>query len=171
MSAPKRVAEADLSETDLATADVLGTEIVRLVRLFAKAKSKLSSLNPGGIEHGSFPILATLVNGGSQRTSSLAECLHTEISTISRQTSHLVQQGLIERQADPQDGRACLLAPTEAGRELYAKARQARNEWLASTWHEWDPADRKALITLLAKLNSDLATSLAPTDPTKGDSA
>lgn len=158
-----------VTDAELATADDLGVQLVGFMRLIAKAKSRLSSLTPGGVEHGAFPILATLINAGPQRTSSLAECLHTEISTISRQTGHLVQHGLIERQADPDDGRACLLAPTSAGRELYAQARAARNQWLAETWRAWDPADQQALITLLAKLNTDLATSLATTDPTKGD--
>lgn len=153
-------------QDELDVADDLGGELVRTIRLLAKAKAKLSSM-PGSTDHSSFPIIATLVVDGPRRTSALAEVLHTEVSTISRQTSALVQQGLIERQADPNDGRACLLAPTDAGRELYARARQERNRWLAATLRDWDGDDVERLIGLLTRLNTDLADNLgASHDPT-----
>lgn len=146
-------------QDELDVADDLGVELVRTIRLLAKAKARLSSM-PGLPDHSAFPIIATLVCEGPRRTSALAEALHTEISTISRQTSALVQQGLIERQADPNDGRACLLAPTEDGRALYERAREERNRWLAATLHDWDPADVERLIGLLTRLNTDLADSI-----------
>ncbi|GAA5106264.1 MarR family winged helix-turn-helix transcriptional regulator [Haloechinothrix salitolerans] len=154
-------------QEELDVADDLGVELVRTIRLLAKAKAKLSSI-PGSADHSSFPIIATLVCEGPRRTSALAEALHTEVSTISRQTSALVQQGLIERQADPNDGRACLLAPTAAGRELYELARQERNRWLAATLRDWDADDVERLIGLLTRLNIDLADNLgASHDPTR----
>ena len=42
-------------------------------------------------------------------------------STVSRQVASLVKAGLVERQADPDDGRASILVPTELGR---AKVRE-----------------------------------------------
>lgn len=159
-------------QDDLAVADDLGVELVRTIRLLAKAKAKLSSI-PGSADHTTFPIIATLVCEGPRRTSALAETLHIEVSTISRQTSALVQQGLIERQADPNDGRACLLAPTDAGRDLYERARQERNQWLAATLRDWDPDDVERLIGLLTRLNIDLAGNLgASHQPTsRGENA
>lgn len=149
---------------ELAVADALGNELIRMLRLLAKAKVRLSALIPGSVERGAFPIIATLVREGPQRTSALADVLHTEISTISRQTSALVQAGLIERKADPHDGRACLLAPTEQGAAVYARARLERNEWLAQTLRAWDRADVDQLLALLDRLNTDLAESLLPAD-------
>lgn len=146
-------------QDELEVADDLGVELVRTIRLLAKAKARLSAM-PGLADRSAFPIIATLVCDGPRRTSALAETLHTEVSTISRQTSALVQQGLIERQADPADGRACLLAPTDAGRELYERARQQRNRWLAATLRDWDAADVERLIGLLTRLNIDLADNL-----------
>ncbi|MDV6011165.1 MarR family transcriptional regulator [Haloechinothrix sp. LS1_15] len=141
---------------DLDTADALGTQLIRFVRLLNRATAQLAKAQPDGIEQGTFAILGTLVRSGPQRTSALAELLHTEISTVSRQTGVLVQHGLLQRQADPDDGRACLLAPTDKGLRVYEGARAARNRWLAATVREWDPADVEHLIRLLDRLNSDL---------------
>lgn len=163
---------APLTTGELATADALGDQLIGFVRLLAKAKTHLSTLTPGSVEHGAFPIIAALVRGGPRRTSALAECLHADISTISRQTSALVQSGLIERQADPADGRACLLAPTDAGKELFERARAERNAWLAGTLRGWTKGDAQQLITLLERLNTDLADGLtAHTATNEGDPA
>ena len=42
----------------------------------------------------------------------LAAAVHSDPSTVSRQVAALVRAGLIERQADPEDGRASVLVPT-----------------------------------------------------------
>lgn len=162
-AAPERVVP---TAAELATADDLGIQFSRFMRVMNKAKSRLSGLVPGSIEHSTFPIIAVLVHGGPSRASTIAEQLHADISTISRQTSALVQAGLIERQADPDDGRACLLAPTEAGRALFGRARAARNHWLALTLHDWPKHDVEQLIGLLDRLNDDLAEQLSvPFEP------
>lgn len=139
------------------TADALGYQLVRFVRLLNKATAQLTRAQPDGIEQGAFAILGNLVRGGPQRTSALAEALHIEISTVSRQVSSLVQHGFLRREADPDDGRACLLAPTDEGLRVYEATRSARNQWLATTVSEWDPQEVEQLITLLDRLNTDLA--------------
>lgn len=153
------------SETELAAADALGTQLIRFVKVMHRARARFVKANPSAsIEQPAFAILATLITEGPQRTSALAEYLHTEISTISRQTSSLVQHGLIERQADPDDGRACLLAPTEKGRRVFDQARDVRNRWLATTVREWSLTDRELLISLLERLNADLGKRDLETD-------
>ncbi|MGH3433443.1 MAG: MarR family winged helix-turn-helix transcriptional regulator [Thermocrispum sp.] len=159
------------STAELATADELGNQFGRFMRVMTKAKSRLSGLAHGSLEHSAFPIIAGLVREGPSRTSAIAERLHTDISTISRQTSALVQAGLIERQADPDDGRACLLAPTDAGRALYERGRTARNHWLAMTLQHWPDGDADRLIALLDRLNDDLSDHLSAPNEPEGDSA
>src|SRR5436309_15629849 len=114
-------------KAELDVADQLGHELVRLVRLINKAKSQVSKQGPDGIERAAYAILFCLIHEGPQRTSKLAEFLHSEISTISRQSSSLVQHGLVERKADPADGRACLLAPTNVGLSVFEEIRRQHN--------------------------------------------
>src|SRR4051795_5223002 len=152
--APNTAAARPRAELDLA--DQLGHELVRLVRLINKAKSQVSKQGPDGIERAAYAILFTLIHEGPQRTSRLAESLHSEISTISRQSSSLVQHGLVERQADPEDGRACLLAPTAEGMRVFEENRKKRNEWLVEVLADWTEEDRETLNVLFGRLNAGI---------------
>src|SRR3954447_15214121 len=152
--APNTATARPTAELDLA--DQLGHELVRLVRLINKAKSQVSKQGPDGIERAAYAILFTLIHEGPQRTSRLAESLHSEISTISRQSSSLVQHGLVERQADPEDGRACLLAPTAEGHRVFEENRKQRNLWLAGVLADWPEEDRQTLNRLFDRLNSGI---------------
>ena len=150
--APNTTAARQAAEPDLA--DRLGRELVRFVRLINKAKSQVSAPGPDGIERAAYAILFALIHEGPQRTSKLAEFLHAEISTISRQSSSLVQHGLVERQADPEDGRACLLAATAEGMRVFEENRKQRNQWLAEVLGDWSEDDRRTFHRLFARLNS-----------------
>ncbi|MBB5156996.1 MarR family winged helix-turn-helix transcriptional regulator [Saccharopolyspora phatthalungensis] len=140
------------------TAAELGVQLVRLVRLIHRVKSQTGKKGPDGIEQSAYAILFHLVQDGPQRTGRLAESLHSEISTISRQSNALVQHGLVERQADPNDGRACLLAPTAEGQRIFREAHDQRTRWLAEVLADWSQADRLALNSLFARLNTDIET-------------
>jgi len=152
--APSRNDAKSTAELDLA--DELGQQMVRLVRLINRAKSQVTKQGPDGIERAAYTILFCLIHDGPQRTSRLAESLHSEISTISRQSSSLVQHGLVERQADPGDGRACLLAPTAEGLRVFEENRKQRNQWLAQCLADWNEEDRQTLNTLFGRLNSGI---------------
>ena len=90
------------------------------------------------------------------RASDLAAALKLDASTVSRQTHKLVDTGLIERTIDPVDGRACLLAVSERGREALAAAVSFRTVQLAELLKEWSPRDRGQLTALLDRLADDL---------------
>jgi DNA-binding MarR family transcriptional regulator len=154
MATPRDSADASRAELDLA--DELGQQLVRFVRLINKAKSQVAKRGPDGIERAAYAILFCLIYEGPQRTSRLAESLHSEISTISRQSRSLVQHGLVERQADPEDGRACLLVPTAEGLRVFEENRKQRNQWLAHLLAEWPEEDRHTLNKLFDRLNSGI---------------
>jgi DNA-binding MarR family transcriptional regulator len=150
------------TRSDLELADDLGVQLVRFMRLVQKMKATLFRAEPDGMERAAYPVLFALVHDGPQRASWLADVLHSEISTISRQTQLLVQRGLLERRADPVDGRACLLAPTAEGVRLFEQARERRNSWLAEVVADWSEQDRTTLSTLLTRLNTDIETNFLP---------
>jgi DNA-binding MarR family transcriptional regulator len=99
---------------------------------------------------------------GPMRTSDLAALLKLDASTVSRQTHKLVDTGLIERRIDPVDGRACLLAVSERGREALAAAVSFRRIQLAELLNEWSARDRGHLTTLLERLADDLQQPILP---------
>ncbi|WP_199429267.1 MarR family winged helix-turn-helix transcriptional regulator [Qaidamihabitans albus] len=144
------------NDDELAVADELGRQMVRFMRLMTRVKSQVAKPGPDGIERAAYSILFSLIHDGPQRTSRLAEALHSDISTVSRQSSSLVQHGLVERQADPEDGRACLLAPTPEGLRVFEENRQRRNRWLATLLADWPEEDRRTFNVLFDRLNTGI---------------
>lgn len=140
-------------------ADRLGAQLVRFMRLINRTKTQLTKHGPDGLERLAYAVLFCLVHDGPQRTGKLAEQLHSEISTISRQTRSLVEHGLIERRADPVDGRACVLAPTAQGVRVFERNRRQRNLWIAELLSDWPVERRSVLIELLDQFNTAIETT------------
>ncbi|MGO4647554.1 MarR family winged helix-turn-helix transcriptional regulator [Nocardia sp. 2YAB30] len=144
---------------DLEAADRVGVQLVRFMRAINRAKSQLSKHGPDGLERLGYAVLFSLVRDGPQRTGKLAELLHAETSTISRQSRSLVAHGLVERRADPIDGRACVLAATAEGERVFEENRILRNRWLAEILADWPAEDRGTLTDLLDRLNTGIETT------------
>jgi DNA-binding MarR family transcriptional regulator len=137
---------------ELEAADELGTQIVRLVRLVDRAHALHMSENPDAVERSAYLMLVHLVKDGPRRPSALAEAVHSDPSTVSRQVAPLVRLGYVARRPDPEDGRASILAATDLGRRVFAENREARNARLAELLASWEPAERAELTRLLGRL-------------------
>lgn len=83
--------------------------------------------NDAGIDSGVFSALAYLARAeprGRMRLSDLQENMHPRYSQpgLSRLVQRMEADGLVERRADPDDGRATVLVMTRAGRARFARA-------------------------------------------------
>lgn len=141
---------------ELATADEVGTQLIRLVRLVERVQAQYHADNPDAVERATYHLLVHLVKDGLSRASALAEAVHSDPSTISRQVGQLVRLGYVERTADPVDGRATLLAATEVGIRVFEQNRRQRNEKIARMLEHWSETDRHALRDLLGRFTTDL---------------
>jgi len=139
-------------------AEAVVNQIIRFFRLTKRASAKFQAQHKDGIEQAAYFLLATLVTEGPQRTTTLAESVHSDTSTVSRQVGALVRHGLVERQADPADGRACLLAATPLGRTCFDEHHRARTEQVAGVLRHWTSEDLRTVASLLERLNSDFET-------------
>lgn len=139
-------------------AEAVVDQIVRFARLMKRAGARFASQQRDGVEQAAYILLAVLATEGPQRTTALAEAVHSDTSTVSRQVGALVRHGLVERQADPADGRACLLAATPSGAACFEHQRRARTEQIADVLGHWTAADLTTVATLLARLNTDFET-------------
>ncbi|MGH3620634.1 MAG: MarR family winged helix-turn-helix transcriptional regulator [Sciscionella sp.] len=145
----------DIGTERLDTADRLGHQMVRFVRLVTRLGSHLASQQAEGMEPAAYVLLARLVIDGSQRATALAEAVHSDTSTVSRQTAALVRNGLVERTADPADGRASLLAATERGERMFEHNRRQRDAHLATMLSDWSAGEVRQLTGLLDRFNTD----------------
>ena len=126
----------------LANATHLSTELVRVMKLFQSLRHHTPKLHPG-VEPASYPILFNLVDE-PRRVSLLADCIHSDVSTVSRQVTMLVSHGLVAKVADAQDGRAFMVSLSAEGAELVERVKAARGEWFRRMLHDWEPADAEA---------------------------
>lgn len=140
-------------------AEAVVNQMIRFVRLTKRASAKFQAQHKDGIEQAAYFLLACLVTEGPQRTTALAEAVHSDTSTVSRQVGALVRHGLVERQADPGDGRACLLAATPLGRTCFDEQHKARTEQVAGVLRHWTSEDLRTVASLLERLNTDFETS------------
>jgi DNA-binding MarR family transcriptional regulator len=83
------------------------------------------------------------------RASGVAECLKSDPSTVSRQVAALVKDGYLERQADPDDGRASLLVLTPKADALLARHDRIRLDYFARMLEGWSDAELRRFAEML----------------------
>ena len=143
-----------MSELDPHAAFVeLEREIGLLLRRSRAISSRLAGQLHPDLDGAAFGLLALLQDDGPLRASDLVARLGLDKSTVSRQVASLVGLGLVDRSADPADGRAQVLTPSEEGAARLAQIRDARRErWEADLGH-WPAEDVATLAELLHRLN------------------
>ena len=139
------------------TVTPLARELVRLSRGTRAMRSHLLSRGPQLMEWSTYVLLLHLIKEGPQRSSALAEAVHVDPSTVSRQVAQLVKLGLAERRADPDDGRACLLVATADGERIWATMHERRNRSIGKVVAGWPAEDVDRLTELLGRFNDGFA--------------
>lgn len=134
----------------------LSQEVTRLVRASHALRAQLHGRHADGIEWAGYMLLFQLCTGGPQRSSTLAANACVDPSTVSRQVATLVEAGLVERRADPHDGRASLLAATARGVARHRTIHERRDRAFALLVADWSEADVTTLVTLLDRLNTSV---------------
>ena len=129
--------------------------IVALICSLGRAKARLMSGGAGDVDWSAQVLLRRLARRGPMRASDLAGWLHADPSTVSRQVAALVRAGLLERRADPEDGRASILALTPKADELVAAHEDRRAEHFAALLAGWSRDDLTRFAELLARFTAD----------------
>jgi DNA-binding MarR family transcriptional regulator len=105
----------------------LRTAIVRTARrLRQEAAAETTGLTPT-----SLAALATVERHGPMTPSEIARIERVKRPTITRTLGCLEREGLIDRAADPADGRSALVSVNAAGRERLRRLRKRKNAYLA----------------------------------------
>ena len=99
----------------------------------------------GGLSPTLTAALATIDRHGPLTPSELADRERIRRPTATRLVARLEAEGLVERTADPADGRSSLLAVTAPGRDLLDQLRTRKDAYLAQRLRRLDPEERAAL--------------------------
>lgn len=135
------------AQPDLAS---LGDALHRLTRTIQRRRAQLAAEHSDS-EWAAHTLLEPLVSGGPMRAAQLAECTFNDPSTVSRHVATLVRDGLVERRADPIDGRASLLVLTPDGLRTVEEQRTRRVQWLSDLLASWPTPDQAELGRLMDK--------------------
>ncbi|MCU1659504.1 MAG: MarR family transcriptional regulator [Pseudonocardiales bacterium] len=136
---------------DAADVADVADSIVRLIRSFSRIKAQIMSEATHNVEWAASMLINRLAAEGPMRSSALAELVQSDPSTVSRQVAALVKDGLVERRADPVDGRASMLAVTATGQQVYEDHKRIRNEHYQQLLAGWDHAEVRLFAAQLAR--------------------
>lgn len=132
----------------------VANSVVGLLRTVRRAKARLVAAASDDLESAAQLLLRTLTVEGPMRASALAASVQSDLSTVSRQVAGLVEDGLLERRADPVDGRASLLVLTEAGQAVIAEHEQVRTAFFMQVLDGWSDAELAQFSSLLARFTA-----------------
>lgn len=104
------------------------------------------------VSQGVFSALVTVVKEGPMRAGELAAREGVAPPSMTKVVTALEQQQLVERLPDPADGRAALIAATDAGREMVESSRAERMHGLARRLQALDGDQLAALDAALPVL-------------------
>jgi DNA-binding MarR family transcriptional regulator len=131
----------------------LEREIALLLRRARVISERLAGELHPDLDGPAYGLLALLQDLGPLRAGDLVARLGQDKSTVSRQVAKLAELGLVDRTADPVDGRAQVLSPTEEGSARLARIREARRARWAADLSDWPSDDVATLAELLARIN------------------
>jgi DNA-binding MarR family transcriptional regulator len=127
-------------------------------RLFARAIDQRLKLI--GVSSGQLPVFFALA-GKALTQKELARLASIEQPTMASTLARMERDGLIERRADPNDGRSSLVSLSAKARRKADLVMQAITEVNAGTLEALTPAERAAYLDSLAKIIAALERRLA----------
>jgi DNA-binding MarR family transcriptional regulator len=151
----QRIDEGADSVDDL---DVVELELLKLVRhleTFGRRSSLYQEVDRAG-----YIALRTVDWLGPSCISRLAQELHLDSSTVTRQVGVLESGGLVTRHVDPNDGRSWLIDLTSRGRKAMRTIERGRHHAIDSMLRGWSSDEVHDLARMITKLNLALFDSM-----------
>ncbi|MFC1420741.1 MarR family winged helix-turn-helix transcriptional regulator [Streptacidiphilus cavernicola] len=129
------------------------TQVTRLRLTVARLYRQMAQASHGqDLTFAQLSALARIEEHGPLRLGELAARESVAAPSMTRTLTALSYGGLIEREADPSDGRSSLVSATAKGRELMLRVRRERSELLADRVAELSGEQRETLWSALGVL-------------------
>lgn len=145
---------------------MLGEHLLRVVARFNRWASQAAALP---MPPAQARLLVLVEDLGPARISALAEADHCSQPTMSSQLKRLEAPGWIQRTADPEDHRACLVSLSPSGAEALAQVRRARFEAVAPLIDGLDADDLRRLAVANEVVTELLEKAAHEDDPDRKD--
>jgi DNA-binding MarR family transcriptional regulator len=139
---------------DLGVVELELLKLVRHLETFGRKSSLYREVDRAG-----YLALRTLDGIGPSCINGLAQELHLDSSTVTRQVSTLESAGFVTRQVDPNDGRSWLIDITPEGRKAMRTVERGRRRAIDSMLVDWQSEEVGDLARKISKLNVALFES------------
>ncbi len=148
----------------------LHTSVRAAVGALRRARRRWSAMHPES-PAGTVDLLATIAamsrraqaGDGDCRLKDLAAAMGLDPSTVSREVSGLMAAGLVARHPDPRDGRAAVLALTDAGQDRLTQAHELFTRQIDDALAGWSPEEARRFGADLSRFAHDLSHYLQET--------
>ncbi len=130
------------------------TQVARAMLRLGVSRQAQASGDP--VDRAGYWLLVRISERAPVRLSDLADSVHLDLSTVSRQCRDLVEAGLLVKVPDPNDGRALLLSLSDRGQSVLDAVSEARRQLLAEAVSGWTDRERGALAEGLLRLGAGL---------------
>jgi len=138
-----------MSPSPTITSDLAHDLRLAIMRLARRARQERAD---HGLPLGQLATLATLDRMGPLTPGALAQHEQVRPPSMSKVLANLHEAGLVDRVADPADGRSQVVSLTPKARRLLREDRRRRDEWMAALLLDLDPDDRALLAAALPVL-------------------
>ena len=158
MSVPRTVQRVDEGADSVEDLDIVELELLKLVRhleTFGRRSSLYREVDRAG-----YIALRTLDGLGPSCINRLAQELHLDSSTVTRQVGVLESGDLVTRHVDPNDGRSWLIDLTALGRKAMRTVERGRHQAIDSMLRDWSTDEVHDLARIITKLNLALFDSM-----------
>jgi DNA-binding MarR family transcriptional regulator len=121
---------------------------------FSRLSRQLRNMNlPEGMTPERLSALSVIEKKGPISVTALADSEMVRPATMSRMVSALVDEGLVRRREDKNDGRGVLVSTTPKGRRAYQRAQQLRMQHFVEALEALSPEQLAAMRSLAAALD------------------
>jgi DNA-binding MarR family transcriptional regulator len=158
MGISRTVQRVDEGAETLDDLGIVELELLKLVRHLETFGRKSSVYQ--GVDRAGYIALRTLDGLGPSCTNRLAQELHLDSSTVTRQVGVLESGGLVTRHVDPHDGRSWLIDLTPRGRKAMRTVERGRQHAIDSMLQGWPAEEVHDLARMMTKLNLALFDSM-----------
>ena len=138
--------------------ELLETAVGELLQAAGQLIRRLrTEANPAELTWSQSAALARLAAAGWMTIAELARTEGVKPQSMGVTLAGLERDGLIERRADPADGRQFLFGLTDAGAAVRRENRLLKRQWLAHAMARLSPGEQKAIIsaaTLIKRLSA-----------------
>ena len=142
---------------------LVSADAVRAARdlrtLVGRLRRRLAAVSPSDLTPSQVSVLSRLDREGAATASELAASEGVRAQSMSATLGALLDQGLVERTADPHDGRRLIVGLSDAGQERLEGDREARQEWLARAMQDAYSADERSVILEALELLGRVASA------------